>query len=249
VGASSEVPAASRTLALLRALAGHARPVGAAQLARELGLPRSSLYHLLAVLEREGFVVHLPEEQRYGLGVAAFEVGSAYLRQAGLERLARPLLRELVAEVGGTAHLGVLDGRDVLYLGKEQGAEPAVLVTEVGVRLPAHLTASGRALLAHDPPAQLTARYGGLRELADRTGRGPQRLSELRGLLTTDRDRGWSREDGEVTEGVGSVAAAALDHAGRAVASIGVTARPAPDDATVAAVSRTAARLTARLGG
>jgi hypothetical protein len=91
------------------------------------------------------------EERRYGLGVAAFEVGSAYLRQDGLERLARPLLRELVDAVGGTAHLGVLDGRDVLYLGKEQGAEPAVLVTEVGVRLPAHLTASGRALLAHDP--------------------------------------------------------------------------------------------------
>jgi DNA-binding IclR family transcriptional regulator len=143
----------------------------------------------------------------------------------------------------------VLDGRDVLYLGKEQGAEPAVLVTEIGVRLPAHLTASGRALLALDPSAQLTARYGGLRELADRTGRGPHRLSELRRLLATDRDRGWSREDGEVTEGVGSVAAAALDHAGRAVASIGVTARPTPDDDAIAAVSRTAARLTARLGG
>lgn len=249
MGTSSRVPAAERTLALLRALARHPRPVGAAQLARELDLPRSSVYHLLGVLEREGFVVHLPEEQRYGLGVAAFEVGSAYLRHDGLERLARPLLRELVDAVGGTAHLGVLDGRDVLYLGKEQGPEPAVLVTEIGVRLPAHLTASGRALLAHDTPAQLTARYGGLRELADRTGRGPQRLADLRRVLTTDRDRGWSREDGEVTEGVGSVAAAALDHAGRAVASIGVTARPAPGDDVAAAVVAMAARLTGRLGG
>jgi DNA-binding IclR family transcriptional regulator len=201
------------------------------------------------VLGREGFVVHLPEEHRYGLGVAAFEVGSAYLRQDGLERLARPLLRELVGSVGGTVHLGVLDGRDVLYLGKEQGAEPAVLVTEIGVRLPAHLTASGRALLVHDGAAQLTARFGGLRELADRTGRGPRRLSELRRTLADDRARGWSREDGEVTEGVGSVAAAALDHTGRAVASVGVTARPAPDDEVAAAVLATAARLTGRLGG
>jgi DNA-binding IclR family transcriptional regulator len=249
VGTSSEVPAATRTLALLRALASHARPVGATQLARELDLPRSSVYHLLAVLEREGFVVHLPEEHRYGLGVAAFEVGSAYLRQDGLERLARPLLRGLVDEVGGTAHLGVLDGRDVLYLGKEQGAEPAVLVTEVGVRLPAHLTASGRALLSHDPPAQLTARFGGLQELTDRTGRGPRRLPALRRVLGVDRERGWSREDGEVTDGVGSVAAAALDHIGRAVASIGVTARPAPSDEVTTAVVATAARLTSRLRG
>jgi DNA-binding IclR family transcriptional regulator len=249
MGTSSRVPAAERTLALLRVLARHPRPVGATQLARELDLPRSSVYHLLAVLEREGFVVHLPEEQRYGLGVAAFEVGSAYLRHDGLERLARPLLRALVAAVDGTAHLGVLDGRDVLYLGKEQGAEPAVLVTEIGIRLPAHLTASGRALLAHDPPAQLTARFGGLRELADRTGRGPRRLVDLRRVLTAEGGRGWSREDGEVTEGVGSVAAAAFDHAGRAVASIGVTGRPAPDDAVATAVVATAARLTARLGG
>lgn len=249
MGASSHVPAAERTVAILRGLARHPRPVGAAQLARELELPRSSVYHLLAVLEREGFVVHLPEEQRYGLGVAAFEVGSAYLRHDGLERLARPLLRELADEVGGTAHLGVLDGRDVLYLGKEQGAEPAVLVTEVGVRLPAHLTASGRALLAHDPSAQLTARYGGLRELADRTGRGPRRLSDLRRVLVAERDRGFAREDGEVSEGVGSVAAAAHDHTGRTVASVAVTGRPTPDDDVAQAVITTAARLTARLGG
>lgn len=252
VGASSRVPAAERTLAVLRELARHPRPVGAAALARDLDLPRSTVYHLLAVLEREGFVVHLPEERRYGLGVAAFEVGSAYLRHDGLERLARPLLRALVAEVGGTAHLGVLDGRDVLYLGKEQGAEPAVLVTEVGVRLPAHLTASGRALLAHDPPAQLTARFGGLRDLGDRTGRGPTTPSALRRVLRAERERGWASEDGEVTPGIASVAAATFDHAGRAVASVGVTRRASGDadaEEVVAASRATAEALTGRLGG
>jgi DNA-binding IclR family transcriptional regulator len=253
VGDSSHVPAAERTLALLRELARHPRPVGAAALARALDLPRSSVYHLLAVLEREGFVVHLPEERRYGLGVAAFEVGTAYLRHDGLERLARPLLRHLAGEVGGTAHLGVLDGRDVLYLGKEQGAEPAVLVTEVGVRLPAHLTATGRALLAHDPPSQLTARFGGLHDLGDRTGRGPRSWSALRRVLRAELARGWADEDGEVSVGVSSVAAAAFDHVGRAVASVAVThrdrGRPVPDAAVVAAVRDTATRLTARLGG
>ena len=49
-------------------------------LARELGLPRSTTYHLLAELQAADLVVHLPEERAYGLGVAAFEVGSAYLR-------------------------------------------------------------------------------------------------------------------------------------------------------------------------
>ena len=114
VGASSDVPALRRGLALLRLLAGRAGPVSAATAARELGLPRSTTYHLLAELAAAGFVTHLPEERRYGLGVAAFELGSAYLRHDPLERLGRPLLQRLVHRVDGpahgTAHLGCCTG-------------------------------------------------------------------------------------------------------------------------------------------
>jgi DNA-binding IclR family transcriptional regulator len=81
---------------LLQTLARQPGPVPAAALARDLGLPRSMTYHLLAELIAAGFVVHLPEERRYGLGVTAFEIGSAYLRQEPLARLARPVLARLV---------------------------------------------------------------------------------------------------------------------------------------------------------
>ena len=64
----------------------------AAAIARDLGLPRSTVYHLLAVLRDEGFVVHLPEQRRYGLGVAAFELGSAYARQEPLRWIAGTVL-------------------------------------------------------------------------------------------------------------------------------------------------------------
>ena len=90
------MPALRRGLAVLRLLATQAGPVPAAAVARELDLPRSTTYHLLAELAAAGFVTHLPEERRYGLGLAAFELGSAYLRQDPLERLARPVLRALV---------------------------------------------------------------------------------------------------------------------------------------------------------
>jgi DNA-binding IclR family transcriptional regulator len=90
------VPAARQALALLQALARQPGPVPAAALAPDLGLPRSTTYHLLAELIAAGFVVHLPEERRYGLGVTTFEIGSAYLRQEPLARLARPVLARLV---------------------------------------------------------------------------------------------------------------------------------------------------------
>jgi len=199
--------------------------MSAAAVARELGLPRSTTYHLLAELTEAGFVTHLPEERRYGLGVAAFELGSAYLRHDPLERLARPLLRKLVDRVDRTAHLGVLHGAEALYLVREQPRQPQSIVSDVGVRLPAHLTASGRAMLAQLPPAQVRALFPGVASFVDRTGRGPRNLPALRGVLTTERRRGWAVEDGYVTAGFASVAAPVFDHGQRPIAAITVTFR------------------------
>ena len=112
-------------------------------------------------MAEEGFVTHLPEERRYGLGVAAFEIGSAYSRQEPLQRLARPLMARLV-DVRHTAHLAVLHGREVLYVVEER-APGRPLVTDVGVRLPAQLAASGRAMLAALPAAQVRALFPSVR--------------------------------------------------------------------------------------
>ncbi|MFC0037421.1 IclR family transcriptional regulator [Actinomadura rayongensis] len=247
-----QVPAARRTLAVLRLLAASAGPLPASTIARELGLPRSSTYHLLAEMAAEGFVVPLPEERRWGLGVAAFEVGSAYLRHGPLERLARPLLRRLVDRTGEIVQLGVLHGADTLYLLKEQPPRHATLVTDVGVRIPAHLTASGRSMLAHLPPAQLRALFPA--PLVTRTTRAPMTLTALRRDLREDAARGWSAEDGLVTEGFASIAACAFDHTGHPAAAITVTFRRAarppetwPDLA--APVKAAAASLTTRLTG
>ena len=108
----------------------------AAAIARDLGLPRSTVYHLLAVLRDEGFVVHLPEQRRYGLGVAAFELGSAYARQEPLRWIAGTVLGRLVDATTHNGHLAVLHGRDVLYVIEERAAGRPSLVTDVGVRLP-----------------------------------------------------------------------------------------------------------------
>lgn len=225
MGTSTDVPALRHGLGVLRLLASHAGPMTATAVAGELGLPRSTTYHLLAELVRAGFVTHLPEDRRYGLGVAAFEVGSAYLRHDPLERLARPLLHRLVALVGRTAHLGVLHGRETLYLVREQPERPQTLVTDVGVRLPAQLPASGRAMLGRLPAAQVRALFPSATAFVNRTGRGPTDLPSLRRLLATERRRGWAVEDGHVTAGYASVAVPVLDHGDRPVAAISVTFR------------------------
>jgi len=251
----SSVPAVSRAIGLLRILATHTGPVPAAVLARDLDLPRSTVYHLLAVLEAEGIVVHLPESRAYGLGLGAFELGSAYLRGDPLERLARPLLARLVEQTGCTAHLGVLHGRETLYLLKEQPRRAVVLVTDVGVRLPAQLTAVGRAMLAALPRAQIRALFPNRDAFVDRTGRGPHTPIELRGLLAAEASRGWSEEDGEVTLGFASVAACVRDFAGRPTAAIGCTFMAAAvsggseREALARTITAVADRLSRRMAG
>jgi DNA-binding IclR family transcriptional regulator len=229
-------------------------PVPAAALARDLDLPRSTTYHLLGELVAAGFVIHLPEERRYGLGVSAFELGSAYLRQEPLARLARPVLGRLVDAVGHTAHLAVLHGREVLYVVEERAPGRPPLVTDVGVRLPAQLTASGRAVLAHLPAVHVRALFPDPSAFVERHGTGPASLSALRRVLSEVRRRGYATEDGQVTPGFASVAAAVFDHSGHPVAGAAVTF---PSEALEAAarhrlalrVARAAAEVTRRFGG
>jgi DNA-binding IclR family transcriptional regulator len=247
-----QVPAATRTLRVLKFLAGQPAPVSLGRLAAACGLPRSTAYHLLAAMVEEGFVVHLAEEHRYGLGVAAFEVGSGFSRQEPLQRLARRQLAELVDAVGESAHLVVLHGRDVLYLVEERAPGRPPLVTDVGVRLPAHLTASGRAILAALPAQQVLALYPDRSAFVDRHGAGPRSLSALRTLLAETRQRGYATEEGEVTPGLASIASAVLDHNDHPVAGLAVTYAPSGEgfpDAVVTAVQRTAAQVSRRIGG
>src|SRR6476661_4963488 len=194
-------PAATHALKVLRLLARHAAPLPASAIARELELPRSSTYHLLGVLKDEGFVVHLPEQRRYGLGVAAHEIGSAYIRQEPLRWIAQTVLTRLVSATTHNAHLAVLHGRDVLYVIEERAPNRPVLVTDVGVRLPAHLTASGLAMLAALPPQQLNALFPHRRYLTQRHDAGPSSITQLRKHLAAARVHGYAEEDGFVTPG------------------------------------------------
>ena len=247
-----QVPAADQTLRILRLLARQRGPIAARTIAEQLALPRSTVYHLLGTLEAHGFVVHLGDTRRYGLGVSAFELGGGYARQEPLAMLGRPLLAELVDHTRESAHLAVMHGRDVLYLVEERAPRRPHLVTGVGVRLPAQLTASGRAMLAALPREQVWALYPRETEFVDRTGRGPHTHRELRATLQGVRRRGFAEEDGEVTLGLRSVGVAVLDHQGWPAAAIAVTyAEDAALDASALAaqIAPIAAELSRRIGG
>lgn len=230
-----KVPAADHTLRILRHLSSARGPLPASLIAQQLELPRSTVYHLLATLQEHGFVMHLPEDKRYGLGISAFEMSSAYSRQEPLSRIARPLLSNFVDQSGLSAHLAVPHGRDVLYIVEERAKGAVSLVSDVNVRLPMHLTASGRAILAAMPKAQVRALYPDadafvhrnehLHNTTNELETDISSYSQLRAVLTATTVRGYALEQGSVTPGLSSVAQPVLDHASWPVAAIAVTFR------------------------
>jgi DNA-binding IclR family transcriptional regulator len=251
----TDAPAASAALRILSHLAAQSRPVPAATLASSLALPRSSVYKLLGVLVDAGFVLHFAETRRYGLGIAAFELGSGFARQEPLARLGHPVLALLVDRIAESAHLAVPHGRDVLYLIEERAPRRPALVSDVGVRLPAHLTASGLAMLAAMPAAQVRALFPDNSAFTRRgETTGPQSYGQLRRILSETRTRGFAIEDETITPGVASIAVAVIDHVGWPAAAIAVTfARDSRDRDSWGELAdetrRHAHELSRRIGG
>lgn len=121
--------------------------IGVSDVARSLGLHKNNAFRLLATLEMAGYVQQSADNELYHLGPRCLELAHAFARNHPFASLARPVLEELVAETGETAHLGILRGQEVAHL---DGVLPNQLLltgSRVGERLPAHCTAIGKALL------------------------------------------------------------------------------------------------------
>jgi DNA-binding IclR family transcriptional regulator len=251
--AQSTVKSAERALEVLAFLGTQSSPVPAAAISQHVGLPKSSTYHLLNVMLDRGFVTHFPEERAWSLGGAAREIGTGHARTPSLERAARPLLRRLAATTSDTALLCVLLGTDALVIARsDPEGQPLPQAPRVGERLPAHLSAFGRATLMIDPE-QVRSLFPAVWTLPTVNGKGPRRRSELMELLERSRSAGYAMDDAEARQSVSAIAAPVFDHLGYVVAAIGVSSwsgsRIGPARHALALqVCEAAVELSSRLG-
>ncbi len=237
----------ARALGVLGLLArDEGRSATLAQLARDLGAPKSSLHAVLRALASARFLE--VDHGAYRLGLAAFEVGAAYLRGVTPLRAAAPELPGLAQQVGATAHFAIVDGPHAVYLAKEDPPGEAVLLASaVGARLPAHLTAIGRACLAHAAPSAVDAQD---LSLLGALG-GPMARRDLQVVLATVRKRGYAVDEGETAASIRCVAAPVFDAAGSCCGAIGVSYLRhggLPAGKVAPAVRAAAARVSERLG-
>lgn len=219
---TSRVKSAERVLDVLDLLARRGVPLVTMEIANTLSMPKSTTHHLLNVMRERRFVSYWPDQRVWTLGVSAFEIGASYMRSGPLQRAAQRHMLSLTECTGETSHLAVLQGTDVIYVDKREPLTPGVrLVTEVGSRLPAHLTAVGRAILSHLDIEQVAALYDGY-VWPQRTETGPTSIAALRSVLASTREQGYAYEQGATTSGIDCIAGAVVTADGRPVAALGV---------------------------
>jgi DNA-binding IclR family transcriptional regulator len=246
VATTSRVKSAERVMDVLDLLARRGMPMATMEIAETLSMPKSTTHHLLNVMRERRFVSYWPDQRAWTLGVSAFEVGASYMRSGPLHRAGQRYMLALTTATSETSHLAVLQGTDVIYLDKREPMTPGVrLVTEVGSRLPAHLTAVGRAILSRLDVDQLTTMYDGY-SWQSRTGEGPTSLADLREVLKGVREQGYAYEQGTTTSGIDCIASPVLTRDRRAVAALGVAYLSATKSAEQAAGMARTVVATAR---
>ncbi|MCW2756904.1 MAG: IclR family transcriptional regulator [Nocardioidaceae bacterium] len=207
-----------RGLILLEALSRAGHPLSLADLAKVTRLPKSTVHRMAGQLVGLGLLDKTAAG--FGLGLRIFEWGSKAERQRNLRRVAVPHLGDLHTRLGETVHLGVLDGRDVVYIEKIEGHAAVRCPTTVGGRTPAHGTALGKAMLAFTPDVMRRVLTEPLSVQTNRTVVAPGNLQRQ---LVQVRENRISLEIEESFVGVACVAAPILDDRGVALGAISIT--------------------------
>src|SRR5919107_2933529 len=195
----SLAPAVTRAGAILDVLAESAgQAPGPSELARRLGLPKSSIANICNALADIGLVRRIGTG--FALGRKLAELGGAYLASVDQVQEFYDACRLLPTGSEETVQLAVLDQLEMTYLARHDGRQPVRLTSQIGRRLPATITATGKAALASLPPDELDRRLDGVTVLPTFTSNSLGTVDGLRADLDVVRRRGDAMDDEETVE-------------------------------------------------
>jgi DNA-binding IclR family transcriptional regulator len=248
--AGGGVQSVDRALTILSLLAERG-DLGVTEIARGLGVHKSTAFRLVATLERHDIVSQTEDRGKYRLGVGVLRLAGATRVRLDLVQESRPVTLQLATTVGETVNIVVLSGQEALYLDQVAGPSALQMHMWAGQRVPLHATSNGKVLLAYAAPGT-TARL--LHDpLARFTERTIGTVAELERELDVVRERGYAVAVDELEQGLTAVSAPVVGIDGHVVASVsasGPSFRLPPDrlPEVAAAVQEAAAGISRRLG-
>jgi IclR family transcriptional regulator, KDG regulon repressor len=211
-----------RACNILKCFTGDKTHFKVSDLARELHLDRSTTYRILLSLERAGFVEKDEEAGTYSLGLAAFEIGNAYLMQKDLIQVSKPIMEDLASKAQETVHLAVLSDIEIVYVNKVDSPRTLGVMSKIGQRGPLHCTALGKALLAFQAEGEQARIIQKIRmtPFTSRTITSKQKLMEELRII---RKQGYALDRREIEEDVECIGSPIQNHLGNVVAAISIS--------------------------
>jgi IclR family transcriptional regulator, pca regulon regulatory protein len=209
-----------RGLSVIRAFGEGAQELTLSEVAAKAGLTRAGARRILLTLESIGYVAQ--DGRDFRLTPRVLELGYAYISSMPIWRSAQPLLEQLVAQVGETCSVSVLDDTEVVYVLRIPVHRILSVGVSIGSRLPAHATSMGRILLAYETPETLDA-YFHKAKFTTYTRQTITDPKKLRREIEAARQAGWSYVESELEENIVGISAPVMDRRGKAVAAVNIS--------------------------
>lgn len=247
------VPGLSRGLRVLTILGDASQPMTLTEIAKELGVSRSSAFRLVYTLHQMAFLKEGDQKHTYTLGARVLNLGFAYLNQQPITSIARGHLSQLRDDVGVSAHLSALEGHDVLYLSSHQARSGFVSNLTTGTRTPAYGSGIGWCLLGVFDDAELEA-FCREQDMPALTEHTPTDFEALKARVHQARDDGYVFSRGYLEAGGSSVSVPVRDNTGRITACVNISGPDSGFDFDriesfyIPAVQEAALRISRELG-
>ncbi len=246
------IQSVAHALDVLEEFRGDMDELGVTELSKKLKLHKNNVFRILATLQSRSYIEQNKANDNYRLGIKCLELGQTFIHQRGLLKQAKIHLQELAAKTGETGYISILRGNEVVYLDSVETTSTVRVISRVGLHMPLHATAAGKALVAYESEEELSKRFSGeLRRFTKHTKTGAEELIKDLALV---RERGYATDLEEFEEGLRCIGAPIRDYTRKVVGALSISgpANRLPDErigqVVGPEVERAAKDLSMRLG-
>ncbi len=215
---NDSIQSVERALDIIEILSVEPQGLGVTEVAEKAGLHKSTAHRIIKTLADRGYLERT-EAGGCKIGLKCIEAVSCYINSLELQTQARPHLATLTGELGLTAHLGVLDGDQVVYIEKMDVISSVRLYSQIGAHVHAYCSSLGKILLSAYSGTELRDRMSNCSfiKYTENTIAG---MDELEAELGKVRKQGWAMDNEEFEIGHRCIAAPIYDYRGDIIAAI-----------------------------
>ena len=223
---TGQVQSVVRALTILKTLANHRDGLILTEIAKAVDLPRSTTHRLLTTMDSQRFVLFDTETNHWTIGPQAFIVGASFGGMRDIARLGEPFIRSLNMTSQETVNLALSEKESILVVGQRRSRLGTPQYSKVGDRLPLHLSAAGRSMMAWWQDSEITAHFASI-DMCQQTEKSVTEAQKLVEKLQRSRERGYAFESEENIKGMCCVGAPVFNSQGKPTAAISISAPPA----------------------